>query len=581
MRIRAKSAAPALLLILSGIFLLTRAAGAERENSDCLSCHGEPSIIARGTMGLYVNPVRFNGSSHQVIGCATCHASVSASHPSDGTKPSRVSCSECHDTIAREYGKSLHAKDAQCPNCHNPHQARTLICTSGADVNAVCAGCHGAAATVQSHGKWLPQAALHLDSLPCITCHTGSENYFINLFIETEDQKGGFRLATSGDLGRLAGERGIPSLVDRNGDRFVSEQELRDFNKKVRRDGMRLRGVLMPEVMTHSFQILANRRDCTFCHVSRTTALRTGYLSFPTDSGRYRRLQVEKGADLDILQGTPDFYMTGATRSGALSIVGALVVLCGLIMPVGHGLLRFLTRKERAQDRPDPAREVEVLMQPTPIRIWHWINALSVVTLCLTGAQIRFPDVVNLFGSYQATVFLHNTAGITLVVFMAFWVVYYVMVSGTIGRVYFPTAEDLKHGLVRQAFYYFFNYFRGGPNPFHPTPEHKFNALQKLAYLAIMFCFVPLVSFTGFLLLDIQPLRTLMFHLGGIKLVDGIHFLSACCLCAFVFTHFYLTTLGPTPFSEIRTMWTGWEKETEPEPEPAAPTKAHPGLPGK
>jgi thiosulfate reductase cytochrome b subunit len=59
----------------------------------------------------------------------------------------------------------------------------------------------------------------------------------------------------------------------------------------------------------------------------------------------------------------------------------------------------------------------------------------------------------------------------------------------------------------------------------------------------------------------------MMFTLGGVKLIDGIHFLSACCLCAFVFTHFYLTTLGPTPLSEIRTMWSGFEKEEVPEAE--------------
>jgi thiosulfate reductase cytochrome b subunit len=76
-----------------------------------------------------------------------------------------------------------------------------------------------------------------------------------------------------------------------------------------------------------------------------------------------------------------------------------------------------------------------------------------------------------------------------------------------------------------------------------------------------MFVFMPLVIVTGISLLDILQLRNLLFVVGGIKLIDGIHFLSACCLCAFLFIHFYLTTLGPTPFSEIRTMWTGWEKE--------------------
>jgi thiosulfate reductase cytochrome b subunit len=565
MRIGVLTIKLALLLLMPGMLLCAHPSFGARENSECLECHGLPGILENGRMALYVDPVRFNQSSHQEVGCASCHVSVSDAHPSDGTKPSRVACQQCHEPLAREYGKSLHAKNAGCIDCHNPHQARKLSYVSGVELNETCGNCHVLPDTIGKHGKWLPQAALHLGSLPCITCHTGSPDYFINLFIERKDPEGRFQLASYAELGQRSGESGIPSLVDRNGDRFISGQELREFNKKVRRDGMRLRGVMMPRAMSHNFQILDNRRNCTFCHVSRAKTMQVSFVSFPTDSGRYQRVRVEKGAMIDIFQGTPDFYMTGATRSRALSVIGALIILCGLIMPVGHGLLRYLTRENRVPEITDPSREDVVLMQPTPIRIWHWINALSVVTLCLTGAQIRFPDLVNLFGSYQSTVYLHNLAGLTLAVFMAFWTIYYVAVSRSIGRIYFPTAEDLKYGLVRQAFYYFFNYFRGRPNPFHATPEHKFNALQKLAYLVIMFVFMPLVSWTGVLLLDIEPLRTLVFTLGGIKLIDGIHFLSACSLCAFVFTHFYLTTLGPTPLSEIRTMWSGWEKEAKPE----------------
>jgi predicted CXXCH cytochrome family protein len=549
--------------VMVAALLAAHGAFAARPNSDCLECHGTSSIIGHGSMGLYVDPGRFNASSHKTVGCVSCHASVSDAHPDDGSKPSRVSCVACHEEIASEYGKSPHAKNAQCVDCHNPHQSRKLSYVSGEDVNATCANCHGMPASVLKHGKWLPQAALHLRALPCITCHTGSQSCFINLFIEKEEQKGDFRLASYQELGAMTPDRGVPSLIDNNGDRYISQLELRAFNSRVRRDGMRLRGVMMPEVMSHRFEILQNRRDCTFCHVSRSKTVQSSFVSFPTASGGYRRVPVENGAVLDILRGTPDFYMTGATRSKALSVIGGLLILCGLVMPVGHGLMRFWTRANRSPEIIDPADAVEVYLQPTPIRIWHWINAFSIVTLCLTGAQIRFPDLITIFGRYQGVVYLHNLAGLMMSAFMGFWIIYYFLISRSIGRVYFLTGEDLKHGMLRQAVFYFFNYFRGRENPFHPTPAYKFNALQKMAYLVIMFVFMPLVMVTGFLLLDIEPVRTLMFRLGGIKLIDGIHFLSACTLCAFVFTHFYLTTLGPTFFSEIRTMWTGWEKEAK------------------
>jgi thiosulfate reductase cytochrome b subunit len=212
-------------------------------------------------------------------------------------------------------------------------------------------------------------------------------------------------------------------------------------------------------------------------------------------------------------------------------------------------------------------------METIPVRIWHWIHALSIVTLFITGVQIRFTDVVNLFGSYKVTVYLHNSAGIVVGISMIYWILYYVVISHKIGKVYFPTGEDVKHGLVRQAVYYAFNYFRGKPNPFHATPENRFNALQKIAYLVVMLVFMPLVIVTGLLLLEIVPLRRMLFMLGGIRLIDGLHFLSASCLCAFTVFHFYLTTLGPTPFAEIRTMWTGWAKEeAAEEDEPVPPT---------
>ena len=85
--------------------------------------------------------------------------------------------------------------------------------------------------------------------------------------------------------------------------------------------------------------------------------------------------------------------------------------------------------------------------------------------------------------------------------------------------------------------------------------------MQKSAYLAIMFLLVPLVSLTGLLLTNVAPMRDLVMLLGGLKILIAIHFLLACSLCAFLFTHVYLATLGKTPMAYIKPMWTGWEEE--------------------
>jgi thiosulfate reductase cytochrome b subunit len=204
-----------------------------------------------------------------------------------------------------------------------------------------------------------------------------------------------------------------------------------------------------------------------------------------------------------------------------------------------------------------------VYLHPTPVRIWHWLNALGIITLCLTGVQIRFPEYANIFGSYRSAILLHNAAGIVVALSFSIWFFYYSMSARNLGKIYVPDTEDLKRGLLRQVGFYFFLYFFGRPNPHHATPDNKFNPMQKSAYLAIMFVLMPMVSLTGILLMNVSPLREVVLMIGGLKILAILHFLIACSLGAFLFTHVYLTTLGHTPLAHTKSMWTGWEEEEE------------------
>lgn len=200
-----------------------------------------------------------------------------------------------------------------------------------------------------------------------------------------------------------------------------------------------------------------------------------------------------------------------------------------------------------------------IYLQPWPVRIWHWINALGIVILILSGAQIRFPESLSIFRTYQSAIQVHNIAGITVSISFSFWFFYYKMVKNTLDKLYIPDEEDLKHGLVRQLIYYCFWYFLGRPSPYHATPDHKFNPMQKSAYLAVMFVLMPLVGLTGILLLNVTPLRVLILMSGGIKFIVALHFLLACSLLAFLCTHVYLATLG----NYIKPMLIGWEEVEE------------------
>lgn len=220
-----------------------------------------------------------------------------------------------------------------------------------------------------------------------------------------------------------------------------------------------------------------------------------------------------------------------------------------------------------------------VYLQPIPVRLWHWVNAVGIVTLIITGAQIRFPETINLLGSYKNAITMHNLAGVTVALSFSFWFFYYKMIKKTLDKLYIPNQEDIKHGILRQMLFYCFWYFLGKPSPFHATPEAKFNPMQKSAYLAVMFVLVPLVGLTGILLMNVTPLRVLILASGGIKFIVALHFMLACSLLAFLCTHVYLATLGSTPLAYFKPMIFGWEEvEEHHDAEHAAEPKTIPGY---
>ncbi|MHB8770419.1 MAG: cytochrome c3 family protein [Syntrophales bacterium] len=341
-----------LIFVLSALIPVMTAAVVGAAEGTCLSCHGKKNILNKGTH-LYIDPAKYELTTHARIGCAACHTKVTQRHPADGVRPSRAKCEDCHAAVYAEYEKSTHSAYAGCTDCHKPHAVKPLLAVSGRDINIQCAKCHDHSETVKSHTKWLPQAALHIDALPCITCHTGSKDTVITLYMAKrvgDSPLGGVTLAGYEDLRSfIPPGKKVGRVIDTNGDGAVSLAELKEFNTSSQFKHISLLGTMMPEVVTHSYQIMANRWDCTFCHASGPNVQQTSQLAFPEQDGTYSRMIVEKGAILDILYGTPDFYMTGFTRNKTLSIIGILIVVSGLMVPILHGTLRFLTRSRRKE----------------------------------------------------------------------------------------------------------------------------------------------------------------------------------------------------------------------------------------
>ena len=192
---------------------------------------------------------------------------------------------------------------------------------------------------------------------------------------------------------------------------------------------------------------------------------------------------------------------------------------------------------------------------PLPIRFWHWLHILCVLTLILTGAQIRFSENVHIFPNFRTAIEMHNEIGVYVTFTFFFWFFYYAIMTGNLGAVYLPQKEEVRHGLRQQFAHYFFHYFRGRPDPHQVTPEKRFNPLEKTLYLLIMLGLFPVQMVTGVALKSLYPPWKIIDLFGSIKFLMGLHFLNGCLLFALIILHVYLTTLNGTAWPRIRSIW--------------------------
>jgi thiosulfate reductase cytochrome b subunit len=206
----------------------------------------------------------------------------------------------------------------------------------------------------------------------------------------------------------------------------------------------------------------------------------------------------------------------------------------------------------------------KIYVNPLPVRIWHWVNALGFVTLILTGLQIRYVDLVHAI-PFAAAVDVHNTVGFVLVANYFLWLCFYLFTDKI--AVYLPELQPKVYfrDAIRQAMYYGYGIFRGEPNPHHPSAYKKFNALQAVMYQIIMMLLVPIQFYTGVLMWNVDRFAGSIAMLGGVRVVATIHVALFIFFTAFIFGHVYLASLGHTASAHFKAMLTGYE-EAEDEP---------------
>lgn len=199
-----------------------------------------------------------------------------------------------------------------------------------------------------------------------------------------------------------------------------------------------------------------------------------------------------------------------------------------------------------------------IYLLPLWLRLWHWSNALLILTLGATGLSLHFARPEGALIEFSLAVRIHNIAGVLLVALYVFFVIANAL-SGNWWQ-YVPKPPGILARCWAQTRYYCWGVFKGEPEPFPVTREVNFNALQALIYWLIMYVVMPIVILSGLVYLYPQLAPDTLFGLDGLLPVALLHYLSAVVILLFAIAHIYLGSMGRRVSSLYKTMITGWHE---------------------
>ncbi len=170
---------------------------------------------------------------------------------------------------------------------------------------------------------------------------------------------------------------------------------------------------------------------------------------------------------------------------------------------------------------------------------------------------MHYAGAENWLVPFEKARLIHNTAGIFLVLMYLFFL------SGNLffgnGKHYKIQLKGLPERLIKQTRYYLYGIFKGEQHPYHATEKLKFNPLQQITYISIMYLLTPFLVISGLMLIFPETAPPTIFGVGGVWPVAILHTVVAYFLTLFMFGHIYLGTTGSTIISNFKSMINGWE----------------------
>jgi thiosulfate reductase cytochrome b subunit len=186
-----------------------------------------------------------------------------------------------------------------------------------------------------------------------------------------------------------------------------------------------------------------------------------------------------------------------------------------------------------------------VLVHPLLVRVTHWINAVAILLMILSGLRIynaspifafKFPVGITL-GGWLGGALQWHFAAMWLLVLNGLVYVSYGVASGRFRRRFLPLTPRAVFNDVLGA-------FRG---KLAHDDLSVYNAAQRAAYVAVILCATVLVL-SGLAIWKPVQLQELTALCGGFMGARIVHFIAMALLAGIVFVHIVMVILVPRTF---------------------------------